>query len=811
MADQDDHLRELDAELDELRRSLIELRKQPLRPDTASLSHALESAHQRLNSAKTLARLLQSDANESRARLHRAEREAWDQKVRRADAAWRLKSRDQLLQQIRRSVAWKIVKPIWKLFNRSRKQEPRLKDAGKDLVFALDLPKRWKTSRDVILIKGWCFSRSGRQIAGIRAKVGSKARLARYGLERPEVSDSFPEYAEARQCGFTVELKVPAGISTVSLEMIEQGSDWQPFLEEQLEREVKEGDAETEPEENSLGTGPPAERILKLPSLSASKALELLQPAFQQHAGRVLTDTPLLSVLTPVYNSKPEWLAEAALSLLNQSFADWEWCIVDDGSDNRETTKLLELLSRVSPRVSVKLSSKAGISAACNQALELARGEYVCFLDHDDLLHPLALETMRDKLREGYDVVYSDEDKLEDNSGELVEPFFKPDWSPEYFRGVMYVGHLLCVRRELAARTRFDSSFDGVQDFEFMLRLSEAGASVGHVPQVLYHWRKTPGSIAEKTDAKPQIGPLQERAVNAHLERMNLAARAEQSKLPHRLRLVPHDHQNFSRVSIIIPTRDAPEVFERCLKSIFTKTSHPNFEVIVLDNETTDERALEVMEKYPLRRIPFPNPFNFSRANNQGAAAATGEFLVFLNNDTEIITADWLQHLLYYAEQTDVGAAGALLAYDDKTVQHAGVVLGMRGTADHTMRRFPIDVDGYAGSLACAREVSAVTGACLMIRKALFEEVGGFNAHFFTAYQDVDLCLRLRARNLRVICTPQALLLHHESISRRNYYDMIDRMLLLDRWEDVIERGDAYYNPNLDLERGDYSRRAARR
>ncbi len=228
-----------------------------------------------------------------------------------------------------------------------------------------------------------------------------------------------------------------------------------------------------------------------------------------------------------------------------------------------------------------------------------------------------------------------------------------------------------------------------------------------------------------------------------------------------------------------------------------------------MDNETTDERSLQLMQQYPVRRIPFPNPFNFSRANNQGAIAATGEFLVFLNNDTEIVTEDWLQHLLYYAEQPEVGAVGALLIYEDRTVQHAGVALGMRGTADHTMRGFPIGVDGYAGSLACAREVSAVTAACLMIRKSLFHEIGGFNEHFFTAYQDVDLCLRLRERGLRLICTPRALVVHHESVSRRNYYDMIDRTLLLDQWESMIERGDPYYNPNLNLERGDYSRRSA--
>jgi len=809
VTNQDDHLRELRADLDGLRGLLIELRKQSTEPGALSHPHAFESAQKRLNSLKTLARLLQTDATEAQSRREHAERDAWDQKVRRADAAAKLRAREQLLEQIQRSALWKIVKPIWKLFHRSQKGDRAGKLVVSDLSFALDLPTLWKTSREIMLIKGWCFSRTGKPVAGVRAKIGSKARFARYGLERLDVAGSFPDYPAARQSGFTIELPVPAGISTVRLEMIEQGSDWQIFFEQTVEREAREGDDGSESENTSPVARRSSERVLKLPSLSANKAFELLQPAFQQHARRVSTDKPFISVLTPAYNSKPEWLAEASLSLLNQSFADWEWCVVDDGSDNRETKKLLELLSNVSPRVRVSFSSNAGISAATNQAIDLARGEYVCFLDHDDLLTSFALEAMRENLGEGIDVVYSDEDKLDDRTGELVEPFFKPDWSPEYLRGVMYVGHLLCVRRELAQKTKFDSAFDGVQDFEFMLRLGETSPSVGHIPRVLYHWRKTPGSIAEKTDAKPQIGALQERAVNAHLKRMQLAARAEQSKLPHRLKVVPMQRESFPRVSVVIPTRDAPDVFGRCLKSLFAKTSYPNFEVIVMDNETTDEDSLRLMKEYPVRRIPFPDPFNFSRANNEGAAAATGELLVFLNNDTEVITEDWLQHLVYYAEQPEVGAAGALLTYEDRTVQHAGVALGMRGTADHTMRGFPLGVDGYAGSLACAREVSAVTAACLMIRKSLFHEIGGFNEHFFTAYQDVDLCLALRERGLRLICTPQALVVHHESVSRKSYYDMIDRMLLLDRWESVIEQGDPYYNPNLNLEHGDYSRRSA--
>ena len=794
--------------LDQLRVSLVELRQLLSAHSSGepSLPAALESTNKDLHSIKTLVRLLQTETTTLQTRLERAVRETWELKAKRAETSARLKNREHLLEQIQRSAAWKAVKPLWKLFNRSQKSEHQM--AGGDLIFALDLPAQWETSREILLIKGWCFSRSGKQIAGVRAKIGSKGRLARYGLERPDLFRSLRDYPLSRHSGFTIEIRVPPGTSTVRLEAIEQGSDWQPFFEHQVKREPGADPDEQAQTEDKLARENEARRqIPRLGSLSAAKTFEYLEPIFARHAEQIAqTEKPRFSLITPTYETRPGWLAEAALSLLNQSFADWEWCIVDDGSQDRQTKKMLECLSRASPRVRVEFATNAGISAATNRALDLAQGDYVGFLDHDDLLDWSALECVAEKLRENYDVVYSDEDKLDEETGELVEPFFKPAWSPEYFRGVMYIGHLLFVRRDLAQETRFDSAFDGVQDFEFMLRISETGARIGHIPQALYHWRKTPGSIAAATDAKPQIGALQENAVNAHLGRLKLPARAEQSDLPHRLKILPAPRTTFPSVSIIIPTKDAPDMLGRCLKSVAERTSYPKFEIILMDNETTDERSLQLMQQYPVRRIPFANPFNFSRANNQGAMAATGDFLVFLNNDTEIIAPDWLEHLVYYAEQPDVGAVGALLIYEDHTVQHAGVALGMRGTADHVMRGFPAGVDGYAGSLACAREVSAVTGACMIIRKSLFQEIGGFNEHFFTAYQDVDLCLRLRERELRLICTPRALAVHHESVSRRSYYDMIDRMLLLDRWESVIKRGDPYYNSNLNLELGDYSR-----
>jgi GT2 family glycosyltransferase len=806
----DDHFEDLSAKLDELQASLFELRRH-FAADTRepSLPPALASANKQLHSIKTRVRLLRAETATLEERLERAIRESWEHKAKRAETTARLNSRERLLEQIQRSAAWKAVKPLWKLFNRSRKAVGPASDA--DLTYSIDLPVHWKTNREILLIKGWCFSRSGKQIAGVRAKIGGKGKLARYGLERPDLAVSLRDFPLARHSGFAIEMRVPPGISTVRLEAIEQGSDWRPFFEHELERE-KGADSEAASQGVSVlaRADEASEQIPRLGPLSADKAFERLEPGFQRRARRIApSEKPVFSLITPTFDTKPEWLAGAALSLLDQSFVAWEWCLVDDGSQNRQTKKLLEHLSRASPHVRVEFAANAGISAATNRALDLARGDYVCFLDHDDLLHRSALESMAEKISEGYDVIYSDEDKLDDATGELIEPFFKPAWSPEYFRGVMYVGHLLCVRREIACQVRFDSAFDGVQDFEFMLRVSETGCRIGHIPRVLYHWRKTPGSIAAASDAKPRVAELQRNAVNAHLGRSQLPAQAEKSDLPHRLKILPQPRTNFPSVSIVIPTKDAPEMLGRCLQSLSEKTSYPEFEVILMDNETTDERALQFMEEYPARRIPFPNPFNFSRANNQAAMAASGDFLVFLNNDTEIVTADWLQHLVYYADQPEVGAAGALLVYEDRSVQHAGVALGMRGTADHLMRGFSIGGDGYAGSLACAREVSAVTGACLMIRKSLFQDIGGFNEHFFTAYQDVDLCLRLRERGLRLICTPQAVVVHHESVSRRSYYDMIDRMLLLDQWESVIERGDPYYNPNLNLERGDYSRRSA--
>lgn len=758
------------------------------------------SSAQQLNSVRHELATAQS-------RLEAAEHEAAENKVWRADLAARYKQSEHIRKAIETSAIWQVVKPLWKLAHRAERRRERAAAKGcREIVSSIDAPVDWTAPHEMLTVRGWCFARDESEIVGVRAKVGTRSYQARFPIERPDVAEAVGFAPGSSRSGFSIQVRVPRGQSLLRLEAISLGGSWEKFFEHELIR--GEGtSASSNGTEPALGK-PPSNETPDLPDCRGLSVRAMVQKISTRLSSSVQRgERPMFSILTPTFNTRPEWLAEAALSLLDQSVTDWEWCLVDDGSTSRELRALLEKLAALDRRFRVKFSEGGGISSATNQALEMAAGEYVGFLDHDDLLAPLALERMKEEFGKGCDAVYSDQDKLNDETRQLVEPFYKPVWSPEYLRGAMYVGHLLCVRRELAASLRFNGEFDGVQDFEFMLRLGESTKKIRHIPAVLYHWRIVPGSIADRVDAKGRVDELQQKAVTAHLSRLGHAATAEHTHLPHRLRITPARRQFHPRISVIVPTRDAPTLISQCLGSLYEKTSYPNFEVLLVDNDTTDREALAAMRRHPARRVLLPNPFNYSRANNVGAQHAEGEYLVFLNNDTEVVSADWLDHLLYYAEQPDVGAAGAVLLYPDNTVQHAGVVLGMRGTADHVMRRFPAGVDGYAGSLVCAREVSAVTAACLMIRKELFLSIGGLNEHFFTAYQDVDLCLRLRQRQLRIVCTPQAVLYHHESVSRKDHYDMIDRMLLLDQWQETIERGDPFYNRNLDLERGDYSPR----
>ena len=512
---------------------------------------------------------------------------------------------------------------------------------------------------------------------------------------------------------------------------------------------------------------------------------------------------PKLSIITPVYNVDQKWLKFCTDSVLQQIYENWEFCLVDDASTKKQVIETLKRYSGSDDRIRIGFNEKnLGISETTNKAIKMASGEYIVFLDNDDLLSKDALFEVVKLLNEhpDADVIYSDEDKLNSDE-ELCEPFFKPDWSPEYFRGVMYVGHLLTVRKTIAEKVGLlDKKFDFVQDYEFMLRISETTSKIYHIPKILYHWRKIKGSVASNVESKGDVGSIQVKAVNSHLQRLQLPAIAQKSHLPHRVIISPLQRSKFPLVSIIIPTKDNPELIKRCLKSIFETTTYPHFEVIIVDNNTTNEEAIDIINSYPVKKVDYQGTFNFSKINNFGSNYADGDYLIFLNNDTFIQSKDWIENLLYYVEQPDVAAAGPLLIFPDNTVQHAGVVLGFRGTADHIMRNYPFNCDGYAGSLICAREVSAVTAACMMVKKSLFDNVGGFNEYYSIIYQDVDLCLKFLTKGYRIIYNPRVMITHYECSTRdKNQYDLIDKNLLLDQWEEVIKNGDIYYNCNFDL------------
>jgi GT2 family glycosyltransferase len=496
-------------------------------------------------------------------------------------------------------------------------------------------------------------------------------------------------------------------------------------------------------------------------------------------------------------------------SVMSQIYPYWELCICDDGSTDTVILNFLQSLEDGNKKIKVSfLQENKGISITTNQAIKHSSGEYVAFLDHDDELTPDALFEVVKLLNEqpDLDVIYSDQDKIT-QTGRLKEPFFKPSWSPEYFRAVMYIGHLLIVRREIIIQIGgLDSYFDGIQDYELMLRISEKTSKISHISKILYHWRMLPGSIALGLEEKgKKIDYLQVEAVNRHLIRRGINAEAfPHPKYRHRVVIQPKPRKQSPKISIIILTKDSPVYITRCLSSIFEKTTYPNYEIIVVNNGTTDPLTFSFSKANRIKIIDFRQPFNYSRANNLGVSVAEGEIIVLLNNDNEIISADWLEQMLFYLDDPTISIVGPMLIYPNKRVQHAGIVLGLRGTADHIMRGFPSDSDGYAGSLSSPRTVSAVTGACLMMRKNDYINAGGLIEYYGTHYQDVDLCLRFLSANLRIVYTPYAVLIHYEGATRGKKYDHLDRALLLDTWGDEITKGDQYYNSNFLRDFPDY-------
>lgn len=505
---------------------------------------------------------------------------------------------------------------------------------------------------------------------------------------------------------------------------------------------------------------------------------------------------PRFSIVMPTYNTEPSWLREAVASVKRQVYDNWELCIADDGSTSEATLEALRSYEG-DPRIKIKyLESNAGISTASNEALALATGEFVGLLDHDDELRVDALFWIARRLNEDRDLdfIYTDEDKM-DLDGRRTEPFFKPDWSPDLEMSVNYVTHFSVFRREIIERAGgFRPGYDGSQDYDLVLRVMELTDKIAHVARPLYTWRRVPGSTAAEPHAKEFAIGAAKLALRDALQRRGYEGEVTDGLVPARYR-VRYAINGEPKVTIIIPTRDRVEMLRRAVESIRQKSTYRNYEIMIVDNDSQDPATLDYLASCGARVFPFPGEFHYSRMNNTAAREASdAEYILFLNNDTEIITPDWIESMLEHAQRPEVAAAGARLFYPNGAVQHEGVIMGIAGGSAGN-----VDHGGYFGLGETIRNCSAVTAACMMTRAKAFWDLGGFDEQLRVAFNDVDFCLRACRKGYQIVYTPYAQLYHYESASRGSLHPMEDEQFFRDRWGNPGEYKDPYYNPNLDI------------
>ena len=527
-----------------------------------------------------------------------------------------------------------------------------------------------------------------------------------------------------------------------------------------------------------------------------------------------MVDKPLFSILVPIYNTDPEYLMPMIESVRAQLYPHWELCLVDDCSPKSYLRQILTHEALQDERIKVQLNDvNQGISVTTNDALAMASGDYIALLDHDDEISIDALYENAKVINEkpGVGLIYSDEDKM-DMQGNRLEPFFKPDYSPDFLSTNNYICHFSVINKSLIDELGgFREGLDGSQDHDVILRAAHNSEHVVHIPKILYHWRKIPGSTAVVYDAKSYAWEAGRKAIEDQLTKNEDGVKVDFGSLKGTYR-VNREIKGEPLVSIVIPFKDKPELLDSCLNSILKLSSYKNFEIIGVSNNSEEQETYSKMQAFSesdarIRFVQHNIPFNFSAVCNYGVKQTKGEYVLLLNNDIEILTVDWIEGLLEHAQRPEVGAVGSKLLYPDGRIQHAGIVVGMVGAAGHPHKFFPNDHIGYHGRLHMVHNVSAVTGALLMVSKAKFDQVAGLDEdNLAVAYNDVDFCLKLHQQGYYNVFTPYVEATHHESISR-GYEDTDEKMQrllkeqahFLEQWKDFIENGDPYYNPNLSL------------
>ena len=534
-----------------------------------------------------------------------------------------------------------------------------------------------------------------------------------------------------------------------------------------------------------------------------------------------------ISILVPLWNTPKNFLTEMLDSVMNQTYRNWELCLADGSDDEHAYVGEIcrEYASRADGRIVYqKLLKNEGISGNTNACYQMATGEYIGLFDHDDVLHPSVLyEYVKVINEQDADYIYCDETTFKGNAtiDKMLTMHFKPDYAPDNLRANNYICHFSVFAKSLLEETElFRTAFDGSQDHDMILRLTDRAKNVVHVPKLLYYWRSHAGSVAAGIGAKPYAIAAAKGAIADHLKNHGMnhfvitSTRACETIFRIRYQILGNP-----KISIVIANKDHAADLRRCVTSIVEKSTYDNYEIIIVENNSETQEIFELYEQlqkaYPqVKVVTFEGAFNYSAVNNLGASHATGEYILLLNNDTEVITSSWMEELLMYAQREDVGAVGAKLLYADRTIQHAGVVIGLGAhrTAGHTHYKIPVQNLGYMGRLCYAQNVTAVTGACLMVRKSLFDEVGGLEEGFAISLNDVDLCLKIRALGYLNVFTPFAELYHYESISRglddqgekAERYNR-ESAKFREKWAKELEAGDPYYNPNFSLDRSDFA------
>ncbi|MDU4937984.1 MAG: glycosyltransferase family 2 protein [Clostridium sp.] len=527
--------------------------------------------------------------------------------------------------------------------------------------------------------------------------------------------------------------------------------------------------------------------------------------------------SPKISIVMPTYNTKPIFLERVIESVKNQTYSNWELCIADGASTNIDTIDMLKEYSKKDERIKVKfLKENYMISGNSNEGLKMVTGEYVALLDHDDVLTLNALYEYIVVLNNDREVefIYSDEDKIDEYEKEYFDPHFKQDWAPDTFRSNNYICHFSVFSKKLLDKVGyFNHEFDGSQDYDMILRLTEKANKVVHIPKVLYHWRVHRESTAGGMGAKSYAIDAGRRALEAHLSRIGEKGSVVNGKFNGCYR-VNFDIIGDPRVSIIIPNKDEVNTLSKCIDSILKKTTYSNYEIIIVENNSVEEKTFkyykELEQVSNVKVVIWEREFNYSAINNFGVKNSSGEFIVLLNNDVEIISEGWIQELLMHAQREETGAVGAKLYYPDDTIQHYGVLLGVGGVAEHQGKGLSRYDVGHMGRLIMKENVMAVTGACLMVDRKLFDRVGGLNEDLAVAYNDVDFCLRLKKLGYTNMITPYAELYHHES-KTRGLDNCPEKSIRLENemkifnsiWGYPIE--DPYYSINFSKERGDFN------